>query len=534
MQIAPSSLIWLFSAANLLAFHLPLLRYLRPNLELGSTLGLGVLVVLACVSVMLMWLVLGAASLLSARLLKPLVLLLCMANGVALYAMNSYQVMLDKTMMGNVWNTDSAEAAALFHPKLLLYLALAGVLPAWVLWRLRLMPEGRLRRALHVVVAWGLGCLLIFSQSSAWLWIDLHAKAVGGLLLPWSYTFNSARHFAGGRNANRPLAQLPPIQWLAQEAGFKPVTVVLVIGEAARAQSFSLYGYARQTNPQLAKHEVAVLKGARSCATYTTRSLECILSHQALAGALTHEILPNYLNRSGQVDVSWRSRNWGEPPLIDLKILRGDALSALCVPSACTTPDQDEALLAGLELDLAQSRHKRQLVVLHQAGSHGPAYHKKYPANFARFTPVCESVDLKKCSTESLINAYDNTIAYTDDVLARLITLLEKQTERRTVLIYVSDHGQSLGEGGWYLHGAPDVLAPDVQKDIPFLVWMSPAFAQDFSLRLDRLGAGTAAANSPLANNAQALVFHSVLGALGGRSPVYRADHDIFEPKAQR
>jgi lipid A ethanolaminephosphotransferase len=537
-SLTPSRLIWLFTVVNLLAFHLPLLSYLRSTVALGSMLGLGVMVILVCLSTMLMWLVLGGVSLLSPRLIKPLALLFILINGLALYAMNTYHVVLDQDMISNVWNTNTAEATALFHPKLLAYLALAGVLPAWLAWQLPLAAEGRLRRSIHLGVTWVVGGLIVFSQSSAWLWIDQNAKVVGGLMLPWSYIINSTRHLSEQHDAHRQLEQLPPIAWPSPSATAKPVTVVLVIGESARAANFSLYGYARETNPKLKQRQaqsqaqLQVLPLAQSCATYTTRSLECILAHQPQAASITHEVLPAYLSRSGQVDVVWRSRNWGEPPMSGVNVIRGDALAALCVAPQCTRPDLDDSLIAGLEQDMVRAGPKRQLIVLHQAGSHGPEYHKKYPADFAKFLPSCDSVDLKACSADALVNAYDNSVAYTDDLLDRLISTLERQTERSTVLIYLSDHGESLGEGGWYLHGAPDMLAPKVQKEIPFLVWMSPAFAQDFRIKPERLNAASQVLTHM--QNTQGLIFHSVLGALGGRSPAYLAEQDIFESQGSR
>ena len=536
--LTPSRVIWLFAAVNLMVFQVPLLRYVNASVSLRGTLGLSVLAVLIALSLMLMWLVLGVSSLVSVRLLKPLIIGFSLCNGLALYAMNHYQVILDRAMMGNVFNTNTAEAAGLLHPSLAVYVALAGALPGWLAWKLRFAAEGRLRRATHLVGVWVVGGLLIFSQSGAWLWIDQNAKVMGGLMLPWSYSVNSIRYVVEKNRSSRELEPLPPIEWQASAEGIEPVTVVLVIGESARSGNFSLYGYERDTNPKLKARQVVALPNAVSCSTYTTRSLECILSHDPAAGSLTHEVLPSYLGRSGHVDVLWRSRNWGEPPLKHLKIQNFEELGPFCVPPLCRFPEQDEALLGSLDQVIAQAGHARQLIVLHQAGSHGPAYNGKYPAGFARFTPACDSVDLKACSPESLINAYDNTVAYTDEVLDRLISVLEGQKKRRSVLIYLSDHGESLGEGGWYLHGAPAALAPAVQRSIPFLVWMSPAFARDFRIKSEHLDAAAVqnaeSSGAPaIRTNGQGLVFHTVLGALGVRGGAYRAELDLFEPKGE-
>lgn len=534
--VTPSRFIWLFVLANGLLFHAPLWRYLQTHLDLTSSLGVGVLAVLTGLLITLSWLLLGVVSLISPGALLPVVAVWMLSNSVALYAMNTYKVVLDKTMMGNVWSTNRGEAAALFHPMALMYLGVASGLVWWLGRKLRWRAEPRWRRALHLFAATVFGAALVFSQSGAWLWVDKHAKVLGGLLLPWSYTLNSVRVWAEQRDAQRELAPLPALAWDAAPAnGPVPVTVVLVIGESARAGNFALYGYGRQTNPLLSQRPVLVLPGARACATYTRRALECKLSHDPQASGLTHETLPDYLARSGQVDVVWRTRNWGEPRLRHVQAQRSSELSVLCRQLRCPEPDQDETLLLGLDQLIAQARHDRQFIVLHQSGSHGPAYHAKYPASFARFAPVCESVDLKACSPASLVNAYDNSIVYTDHFLDRLIAMLERQTRRRTLMLYVSDHGESLGEGGWYLHGAPELVAPREQLDIPFLLWMSPGFGQ--SLPLGGVAyPGSSAAGPVQAPAAQrgpyghSHVFHTVLGALGARTDVYRPEFDVLSP----
>jgi lipid A ethanolaminephosphotransferase len=527
LVISPSSLIWLFALVNAVVFHGPLMKYVNANLTIHSALGVGVMLVLLGISFLLMWLVLGGAGLVSSRLLKPLLVLMAFCNAVALYAMQTYQVILDKSMMGNVINTDRGESMALFHPKLLVYLLVVAAASVVLFRYVRIEPQSRLKKFGHLVLAVLLSLALVYLNSSAWLWVDKHAKMIGGLLLPWSYTVNAARYLNDQKSASLQLLPLPELSWALADG--LPVTVVLVIGESARAQNFSLLGYTRQTNPLLEKRDRMWVQTAQACSTYTTRSMECILSHDPSASRLTHEILPNYLHRSGQVQVLWRARNWGEPKLQLDHVLRGKQLAALCVAPDCKHPDQDESLLAGLQTEISQASHDKQLIVLHQAGSHGPAYNQKYPPEFSRFEPACDTVDLKKCGRQALVNAYDNSILYTDHFLDQLIGLLERQTQRRTVMIFVSDHGESLGEGGWYLHGAPDMLAPQEQLKIPFLVWTSPSFAQARASKSAALASGTGQSSGSPAALGQHQIFHSVLGALGGQSPIYRAELDVFQ-----
>jgi lipid A ethanolaminephosphotransferase len=294
--------------------------------------------------------------------------------------------------------------------------------------------------------------------------------------------------------------------------------VILVIGEAARAQNFALYGYDRPTNPLLAEAGVVALRNATACATYTTAAVRCILSNVDSESAFStrYEPLPTYLQRHG-VDVIWRSRNFGEPRIKVQSYQKATELAATCTGERCK---YDEVLLSGLEQRIRDSSSRRVFVVIHQTGSHGPAYYTRYPAEFERFKPVCKSVELSHCSPQELVNAYDNTILYEDYFLHQTIGLLKTLEHTSALLIYISDHGESLGEFGLYLHGVPYSVAPDVQKDIPFIVWMSDEFIRRKAVEASRLESQS--------RHSQRDVFHSVMGAFSMRSDAYAAGFDIF------
>ena len=231
--------------------------------------------------------------------------------------------------------------------------------------------------------------------------------------------------------------------------------------------------------------------------------------------------MPDYLQRHG-VEVIWRSNNGGEPPLKVALYQRADDIRKGCTGTGCERLAFDEALLYRLKDLLADSTSRRIFVVLHPAGSHGPTYYRKVPRAFARFQPVCTSVDLGRCSPQSLVNAYDNSILYTDHFLAETIGILQAIPQSASAMIYLSDHGESLGERGFYLHGAPNSIAPDEQRAVPFLVWMSPAFRASRSV-----SATDMLAKAPFSDDN---IFHSVLGAFGGSSAVYRPAFDLFSP----
>jgi lipid A ethanolaminephosphotransferase len=217
----------------------------------------------------------------------------------------------------------------------------------------------------------------------------------------------------------------------------------------------------------------------------------------------------------------WRSNNWGAPKLDIKREQKANDIFKTC-KEKCETLGHDEILLYGLESELKNHSRENMFVVLHQVGSHGPLYYEKYPQNFEIFKPTCKSVQLQNCTHEELINAYDNTIAYTDYFLHKLILLLSSLKKTSSVMIYISDHGESLGEYNFYLHGTPYSIAPDFQKQIPFLIWMSDEFKRRHHLTNKDL---TQFAKDYSQDN----IFHSVMGAFGMRSGIYDKKLDVFQ-----
>lgn len=509
----PAAFIVTVALVNAALYHGPLYTFAVASLDWSSPSGALTLATVIFLTVFVTTLFFALVAVVAPRLLKPLCMVAAPVNAVALYFIQTYGVLLDRTMMGNVLNTDWAEAGGLFHPKLLAYLLVLGAVPCAFLFRVRIRKVPVLRRVAFLGAVLLVGVAWMYAGARTWLWIDDNAKRLGGMTLPWSYVVNASRVQAGRMSASREQAPLPAASFLTR----RKTLVVLVIGEAARPQDFSLYGYARPTNPRLAEAGVVALPRARACSTYTTASVLCILSHLD-PGPLTraYETLPSYLQRHG-IDVIWRTTNWGEPPLQVQTLQRADELRQDCQGEAC---GYDEVLLHGLDQRIRASTRDQVFVVLHQSGSHGPAYYEKYPKRFEAFTPACKSVDPDQCTAAELVNAYDNTIVYTDHFLNQAIELLKAFPERPTLLMYVSDHGESLGEHGLYLHGTPYAIAPDVQKDIPFLVWMSGAFRDRKTI--------TPSAFTGEASHSQAEIFHSVMGAFDMRSAIYDPSLDLF------
>ena len=498
-------------ALNMLLFHVPLYTYVLEHSNVKEFDGILTFVLVLISLFVVSTLFLFLFALISSRLVKYFILLMMPLNAVALYFVQTYHTILDKTMMGNVFNTNSSEAFSYYHPKIFLYLFL-GLLLSYGLSKIDITKSKRITLLKYGLSIIFIGILILYLNASKWLWLDKHAKRLGALAMPWSYMINAVRYKAKEMRANKKQILLPDATFLKNDD--EKTVVILVIGESARAKNFSLYGYERETNPQLKKLGVKVLKNSSSTTTYTTASVHSMLSYKG-SSSDSYEPLPNYLQRQG-VAVTWRTNNWGEPPLKVQSYERKSDLKASCVGDECGL---DGVLLRGLKERIASSDNNRSFYVLHTAGSHGPSYYEKYPKAFEEFTPVCKTVDLQKCTQQELVNAYDNTILYTDYLLAKIITMLKEQKDIATLLVYISDHGESLGEYGLYLHGTPYSIAPDVQKKIPFLFWASDKFKErkgieQLALSEDEYG--------------QYNIFHSILGAFDMNSSIYNEELDIF------
>lgn len=424
------------------------------------------------------------------------------ADAISLYFINSYEVLITDKMMGNVFNTQYSEASGFFSWSAILYVVLLGILPCIFIFAAKI-DYGSFRRFLANIGA-GLGIALavaLFNMKN-WPWIDRNATELGSMLMPWSYTVNSIRYHNSVKKRNQEEIKLPDVT----SSDTSKDLVVLIIGESARRDHFSLYGYERETNPLLAGDGVSIL-AANAAATYTTAGVKAILDHKPTNKL--YEILPNYLYRNG-ADVVWRSTNWGEPPVHVEKYYKAKKIKEMY-------PEGDERydgiLLTGLKEDILQGEKDKMLVVLHTNTSHGPTYNKKYPAEFERFTPVCNTVEMSKADQGELINAYDNTILYTDYLIHSVIETLKQIPDRRSCMIYISDHGESLGEGNLYMHGVPMSMAPKEQVEIPFIVWTS-----DSSLEIRECE-----------DAGQYHVFHSILHFMGMESPIYDESKNIFE-----
>jgi lipid A ethanolaminephosphotransferase len=488
-----------FSLISLILHSSPLISFVVKNTSQARYLILSQVLVLQFLVIAFFANVLCIIFYKHIKILKTILISICITNSIAIYFINTFATILDKTMFSNVFNTKYSEASQLVGFSMVYYIFFYGIAPSYLIAKIKITKSTFAKKILAMATCLVLIIVTPFANSKTWLWFDKNAKHIGGLEMPFSYIINSVRGY-------KMIHQKPKIYKeleLATFTGGKNKTlVVLVIGESARMQNFSLYGYNQNTNPLLSKDDVTILQNPSSCTTYTTGSIECMLSH--LGSRSSHrtdfEPLPNYLLTHG-VSVIWRSNNWGHPSI--KTNLYKDVKDIQKEYHVKKNLNYDEVLLEGLEADIAKYEDSQNIfVVLHQSGSHGPSYNLKYPKDFEKFTPVCNSVEIQKCSKQELINGYDNTILYTDFILHSLITKLKQIKNRDVLMIYTSDHGESLGEEGFYLHGTPYGIAPDYQKKVPIILWFSAEFANKHKIDTKKLQARQ--------NNSHDLIFHTI------------------------
>ena len=467
------------------------------------------------------------------RSVKPVLAVLTVVAALALHFMQAYGAVLDPSMLRNALRSDLAETRELLSWRLALDLLLYAALPIALLacanvqqrpWRRALISRGLL---LGLALATFLGALMWQFQSLAALMRN--HKEVRYLVTPANVLWSLASVLgADARGATRPrraigLDAKPGPSWTA---GAKPRLMVIVVGETVRGANWGLNGYVRQTTPLLAQLTVLNFPDTTACGTSTEVSLPCMFApvgrrdynEAAIRGS---ESLLHVLARAGAA-VQWRDNQSGCKGVCDG--LPTETVSAATAPGLCQGDRcWDEGLLRGLDERLQNLPAAGvQVLVLHMLGNHGPSYFRRYPPAFERFTPACRNDDLGQCKAAEIVNAYDNAVLYTDHVLASLIATLGANAAKvDSAMLFVSDHGESLGEKGLFLHGMPYAIAPREQTQVPMLLWWSEGFGRTAGLSLPCLQK-----RSPAPARHDNL-FHTVLGLLDVKTALYEATLDL-------
>ncbi len=461
------------------------------------------------------------------RLLAVLFILL---SASAQYFIQTYNIVVDRSMITNMMDTTASESFALITPKLLVTLLSSGVLMALLVFWPRIKKQrwrGVLARLLSVLLSAALIVLvaLLFYKDYASLFRN--NRELVKALSPSNSIAATLSWYKHEQLQNAPLIRIGEDAHLQpSRSSGKPNLTILVLGETSRAQNFSLGGYGRLTNPLLAKDDVIYFPHTTSCGTATAVSVPCMFSNMPRAHyddvlAAHQEGLLDVIQRAG-ISVLWNENDGGckgacdRVPHQDMTSLN---LPGMCIEGEC----YDDVLFHGLDEYISQLKGNA-VIVLHTIGSHGPTYSHRYPPQFRQFEPTCDTNQIQDCSQQQLINTYDNTLVNVDHIVDKAINVLRAHQDRFTTsLVYLSDHGESLGENGAYLHGLPYAIAPDTQKHVPLLIWLSDDYQKRYAVNrscLNKLAATDEFSQDNL--------FSTMLGLTGTATHEYVPADDIL------
>ena len=461
---------------------------------------------------------------------KPLLVLLLILSSSCNYFMFNYSVFIDADMIRNIFETNTREATDLITFKSFLYVFFTGIIPAIlvVLSKIKYSKftkelKQRLLNVLIVLLITLVFGLISFKHYASFL---RNNREIRKLINTINYNYSLVKYFKKQALLKREFIILDSeAKTIPYQTNDKKV-FILVIGETARSKNFSLYGYNKNTNPLLSKEDLVVFKNTKACGTSTAISLPCIFSNQTknnfdVVDSKYMENLVDIIKTAGY-DVLWIENDDGckgvckNVETIDAVQVNNEKY---CDGSYCF----DEAVIELLKEKLKKIQ-KDTVIILHTMGSHGPTYYKRYPKEFEKFTPTCNTAEIQNCKVEEIQNTYDNTILYTDFVLSSVINTLKKYSELQTGMLYVSDHGESLGERNIYLHGLPYKIAPNEQKDVPMILWLSDKMKKNDFINYSCLK------NKGLNNNySHDNFFHSVLSILTIKTKVYQNNLDFLK-----
>ncbi|EML7261583.1 phosphoethanolamine transferase EptA [Raoultella ornithinolytica] len=469
------------------------------------------------------------------KLDRLVISLFILLSASAQYFIWTFGVVIDRAMITNILDTTPAESFALMSGKMVLTLGLSGVLMVALTWWIKISKAKTVWRSIAVRLLNILVSALLIVLVAALFYKDYASvfrnnKELVKSLSPSNSIVAINSWYAHNKMDNLPLVNIgeDAVQKPEMHSGPRKNLTILVLGETSRAQNFSLGGYERETNPRLKQDDVIYFANTTSCGTATAVSVPCMFSNMPRAHydeELAHhqEGVLDILQRAG-IRVLWNDNDGGCKGACDRvphQNVTDLNLTGQCIDGEC----YDEVLFHNLE-SYIDNLQQDGIIVLHTIGSHGPTYYNRYPTEFKKFTPTCDTNEIQSCTQQQLTNTYDNTILYIDYIVDKAIKLLQsKQDKFTTSLVYLSDHGESLGENGVYLHGLPWSIAPETQKHVPMLLWLSEDYQQRYGVSSQCLQ--QRAKTDPYS---QDNLFSTLLGLLGVDTREYQATDDILTP----
>ncbi|GMO61930.1 MAG: phosphoethanolamine--lipid A transferase [Rickettsiales bacterium] len=447
---------------------------------------------------------------------KPITIFLLLVSSATNYFMLKYKVYIDSGMIQNTFETNMGETLDLITFGLISYIFITGVIPSILLLKTNIIYTKKqyIQRVKNVGIAFAVLFIFFLTSYKQYAMFGRNHKDVNRLINPGNYIQATTKYFKKKNVAKREFMYIDKEATLKKSS--KNRLIVLIIGETARSENFSLNGYKNKTNPLLEKQNIVSFKDVKSAGTATAYSVPAIFSSKTRSDfeidySDQEENLLDLMQQVGY-DVLWLENDNGCKGVcqrIKTIYYKADQDKKLCDGKYCF----DEIMLKDFK-DKIKNIKKDTIIVFHTIGSHGPTYYKRYPENFKKFVPTCDTAELQNCPRENIVNAYDNTILYTDYFINNVIEILKKQKEQ-IALLYVSDHGESLGENGVYLHGMPYKIAPDQQKQVPMIFWSNYIDLKPLKKKQ----------NSKLSHDN---IFHTILKIGGVESKAYNKKLDLL------
>lgn len=468
---------------------------------------------------------------------RPFFALLLILSSMVSYAMYNYGVIFDYGMIENIFETDTSEATSYLSSYSLIWTTLMGILPALIVWKINIKPSKCpikliLIKAASMVVSLIVIAVIAFFFYKDYSSVGRNNSYLKKMIIPTHYVYSAVKYINNTYFSEPVEYQQIGLDAKQSDAALvaaktKPTLFVFILGETARSQNYELNGYNRPTNQYTRDLDMISFQDVSSCGTATAVSVPCMFSAMPKRSydkqiANNQDNFLDIMQRAG-ISLLWKENDGGDKGVakrIPMQSIQRDVKSEYCNGSTC----YDMALLESFGDDIETMQGNR-LLTMHLIGSHGPTYYLRYPKSKRFFTPDCPRSDIENCELDEIVNTYDNTILYTDFVLSQTIAKLKKlETKYNTALFYISDHGESLGESGLFLHGTPYSLAPEHQTKVPMIVWMSESFKQSKNVNTSCLKQA-AEQNSYSQDN----VFHSMLGIMDVETEVYNAEMDLFD-----
>ncbi|WP_190339749.1 phosphoethanolamine transferase [Vibrio sp. S11_S32] len=463
---------------------------------------------------------------------KPIMALITLTSGIALFGAVTYKILFDVSMMENVFGTNASEISFYLTFRSALFFVVFGLIPAiLILWvkleyRKSIFKELLSRVIIIMIAVCGIALIAVTTYKD-YASVGRNNKYLNKMIIP-GHVYNTFQYV--NRNfLTKPLkyVELGQDAALTPTANKKPTLVILVLGETARSMNFTANGYARDTQPYTKDLGLISMKDVSSCGTYTALSVPCMFSNMDRKDykkprANTQDNAVDIIAKSG-VETLWIDNDGGDKGVAKkTKLIHVDASQdpEFCNGETC----YDGVLLKKAQPFLSSDDKKDKLLVLHTIGSHGPTYFQRFPAKMAKFAPWCNRKDIEQCSDQEITNVYDNTLIYTDYFLSQVVKTLQQYSDKYNVaMMYISDHGESLGEHGLYLHGTPYSLAPKEQTTVPWQMWIPKQYAQQKNINLDCVKR-----ESQKTGYSHDNFFHSLIGFMGVTTKEKNEQQDLF------